>query len=376
MKLLKYTLLFISLLLLLLFGFMGYSYDQYQDEQSRVRSYHALAFEGYSAIAHGQKQQAQEAYEKAVALYDKESSTLTALADIYQEAGDMKRAGELYTKAYHAKPDETTAYYNAALCDYAQGAYRESIAKILHLVDQHKKDSAYYKLLVANYFKLGENAKAFGYLALLDAEGRYRDNALLKPVWEAYDALDSKPTPTPFVFAYEQTDDPQGLKKIIDRYIQEGKDLKALATARKLLMLEPTSDYAHLAIATLLANHKALKSALPHLLKVQHHTAKSWVLLGGAYQKQKVYDKALSAYEKGLALSREPDTLRAMVVCALKLRDGKRAFEYLNQLEEMAPRLAHKLRYALEINAKIKHTPWQTAWYLLVDRLYEIGGVK
>ena len=65
-----------------------------------------------------------------------------------------------------------------------------------------------------------------------------------------------------------------------------------------------------------------------------------------------------------------------MAVCAFALNDTAAAEEYLGWLGDADPRLAHRLRYAVETKRGAEHTVWEKLRYLALDELYRFYCLK
>jgi len=354
-------------------SYAGYTYHTYEQKQEEVKAFRDLALKGYAAVNANRNDEALAHYEKAVALYDKDSRSLKDLAYLYRKKGETAKARELYQKAYDANNDDFKALFNAALLDYVLKDHNASIKKAKTLIDHNKNATKYYRLLAANYYALGMKKEAFENYAVLKQRGYKKiGDALTKEVAEAYEALKAKPEAKPVVYAYTKTDDIKELEKLMLKYKKEGYDMKSLRTAQKILFSEPENDAANKTAATLLHAHNANKEAYDYAKAVKNHDAQSYEALGASCQNRAEYAEAIEAYEKAYALKPSKELLRAMAVCALKKDDVEKLAEYVDKLYEIDPLLATKLLYAIEIQSGIKHTITDKIVYLMKLEYYKL----
>ncbi|MBN2249591.1 MAG: tetratricopeptide repeat protein [Campylobacterales bacterium] len=344
-------------------------YSTYEAEQEEVRKFQQLAFKGYSAINTGRDEEALKQYEAAVAIYDKDDASLSDLATLYRKKGRIKEARALYEKAYKVEQDKYKHLYNAALCDYLLEDYDSAVKKVMELMHQDKKRSKYYRLLAISHFANGEREKAMGAYAVLMQRKSYQNDELLKKVKSAYDALEVKPEPEELRFAYEDTDAVEELEDLMQRYVEEGYDIKALRTAQKILGIEEEHNGAHKMAAELFYRHDVMDEAGRHAEAVSVHDARSLEMLGGIQQRIGEHEKALESYERSYAMQPKTELLRAMAVCAFHAKRTKEMAEYLERLGEFDPQLAHRVVYALETKSGVTHTTWEKLEYLIKDDL-------
>lgn len=356
----------------LLAGFTFYGtqrYSAYEAKQEEVRTFQQLAFKGYSAINTGAHDKALEYYEAAVAIHDADDASLRDLATLYRKKGRIKEARALYEKAYAAKRDKYDHLYNAALCDYLLKDYGKAIGKVTDLMHRDRKRSKYYRLLAVSHFTNGEREKAMGAYAVLAQRKSYRNDELLKEVKAAYDMLEVKPEPQELRFAYEDTDAVEELEDLMQRYVEEGYDIKALRTAQKILGIQDDHDGAHKMAAELFYRHNVMDEAGRYAEAVSEHDARSLEVLGGTYQRMGEHHKAIEAYERSYAMQPKKELLRAMVVCAFHAKKSEAMEGYLERLSETDPQLAHRVVYALETKSGVEHNTWEKLKYLIKDDL-------
>jgi tetratricopeptide (TPR) repeat protein len=353
-------------------AFLGVDYYDYEQEQERVKTFRTLAFQGFQARGAGKTEEAIASYEAALALHDKEPTTLNSLASLYRESGRIGEAEALYVRAYEVNGDDTAARYNAALCSYLLKAYDTAIARAEYLIHHDGNYGKYYRLLAMSHFAREERETAFGYYGVLAQRGDYRGDDWLAPLVAAYDALETKPEPTPVVFAYEKTGDAEALLTLMVKYEKEGADIKALRTARKVLARDPGNEAAHAAAARLLFAHGALEQVYAHTSKLESPGAALLQLQGASLQRLQRYDEAIQSYERAYAEAPQKELLRALAVCAFAMNDAEAAEQYLGWLGDADPRLAHRLRYAIETKNGAEHSAWEKLRYLALDEIYRL----
>jgi hypothetical protein len=73
-------------------------------------------------------------------------------------------------------------------------------------------------------------------------------------------------------------------------------------------------------------------------------------------------------------VNKSAELVRAMVSAAFYLRDETKTARYLSELERLDPQTAHRLIYAMESEAGMEHTRWQTLRYLAAELWYRLTG--
>jgi tetratricopeptide (TPR) repeat protein len=355
-------------------GILGTEYYRFQKKQNDVRAFQAYALEGFKLRAMNRPKEAAAAYEQAYAIHKKDAQTLTDMADVYAHLGDSEKAAKLYEEAFGTDRDRHDALYNAALCDYALGRFDAALEKTQRLLHLDRRRSKYIKLIALAHHALGETQKALGYYARLAKNSRYANDASLKELRALYEGAPETVKPVEILFDYEKTEDGAELFALAQKYEAEGFDIKALRSYQKILSSEHENEKARLGAGKLFKKHGARAEALEHFLALDDPDAKTLESIGALYHGMKRYDKALEYYEKAYALNKSAELARAMASAAFYLKDETKMARYLSELERLDPQTAHRLLYAMESEAGMEHSRWQTLQYLTIELWYRIAG--
>gem|GEM_PF-3244506 len=371
MKKIKYIAFAIVLIVTGAFGYVVSKIYTDEAKQNEVREFRALAFKGYTLVNLGKDEEAIEAYEKAVAIYDKDPRSLSDLAMLYRKRGELEKARKYYLKAFDAGQDRYHYLYNASLVQYMLGEYEEVIENVERLLHIDGNRLKYYKLLTAAAYAKGDKKRAFGYYRVLDERGGDTEDEFLQAVRSEYEALEEKPQSLEVVYRYQLIDDEAELEVLMHEYEREGYDIKALRTAQKILLSNESHDGANMMAAELFSKHNEFNEAYYYVSKINNHNARSLKILGASLQNRGEYKEAIEAYERSYAKEPSNDLLRAMAVCAWRDKDEQKMFHYLAKLKAADPLLATKLIYAMGIESGVENSFFDKLIYFAKVEFYK-----
>lgn len=340
-------------------AFAGYGYTQYQQREAQIAevlAFQNIAFRAYGALANGSPQAALGLYEEALAIHDQEPGTLREYANALQATGQPAQAMATREKAY-------------ALQGQVIPSLLEELAEGFHALGDHARSAKYHGELIEHF---RPRYRYIRNLALaLDAQGEFdeamryyayvrerepdffRDDADMQRFEQAYRpeivAYDLTP-------AYDTTDDIPALLAIAAGYVARGFDNRALATYRKIVMIDEHHDTANLAAADILIRNGNTRDAIGHLDLVQARDFDTWFKLGGAHHQNKAWDKAAAAYEEAWALAQTDLLAKNLAAVSFFRGDVDSMQKYLLALRGLNRLLAHEFEYALLEQAGVEIT--------------------
>lgn len=371
MKFIKFTSLSLLVAILAISLFIGYKYKQYEAKQDEVRLFQKLAFDAMQSRMIAQNEKAKDLYEKAIAIYDKEPKSLEGLAAIYRNEKRYKEAKNLYLKIFEIDSGNYSMLYNVALCEYLDNDFNASIATLekLLLLDDAKKN--YIRLLSANFAKTNQMQKALSYYASIK-NAVAKDDVFLKDVIEAYG--NNEVLATSFEFDYEKTDDIALLESIMQKYLKQNLDIKALRTAQKILKFNENHQDANKQATILYDKYNQSKMAFYHSQKVKDKDDVILEIYAKGLRTNGEFAKSIEIYDKLYKKTKKSDFLRLKALMALSIKDDELFNKSVLELENADPLLANKFIYALETEAGMVHTFWHKLRYVALNELYKIRG--
>ncbi len=317
----------------------------------------------------GNTDEAVVSYEQAVALNDKAVDEYRALGDLYMQQKKTSQAVNVYKKYLAKKPSDRRAAKLVADYEYGQKNFEEAIKYFAMIAGPESNDADLLFRYGQSCYSVKDYKKAkevFEILAKLTPKNPAVYHTLYD-IASKENAVGAEAASSLQKYAALKPDDAEAQKALGDMLYDAKNYAGALTAYRAALTADPSIKGFYKRYVELVGSKgtaEELVKALTGAVAAGEADAAMYGSLGGVYQRQGAYQKAIDAYQKALQMDPKNMTLlSALALCQAKSGKVDDAVISYEQTVAMNDKAVDEYKALGELYARQKKTSQSIAMF-------------